>query len=191
MHAGPGIPDLCSPLDGNLVISIKIQLGKGDTQVGILVLINAPLCTRTCAHAHTHFFKSGVDTPQTLGGGGGGLVTKSAKSCLTLVMPWTVARQAPLSMEFSRQEYWSGLPFPSPGNLLYPGIKPGSPALQADSLLTELQGSPNSSSVLKTQVKHPGPSLHHHPCPSYRRRSASSLLLPDWKHSLLLPLQIH
>ena len=91
--------------------------------------------------------------------------------------PWTVARQAPLSLGFSRQEYWSGLPFPSPGNLLYPAIKPGSPAVQADSLLTKLQGSPNSYSVLKTQVKHPGPSPHHHPCPSYRGRSASSLLL--------------
>ena len=45
---------------------------------------------------------------------GGGLV---AKSCLTLVTPWTVAHQAPLSMGFSRQEYWSGLPFPSPGDL--------------------------------------------------------------------------
>ena len=41
--------------------------------------------------------------------------------------PWTVAHQAPLSMEFSRQEYWSGLPFPSPGYLPNPGIKPGSP----------------------------------------------------------------
>ena len=51
--------------------------------------------------------------------------------------PWTVARQAPLSMEFSRQEYWSGLPFPSPGDLLDPGIKPGSPALQANSLPSE------------------------------------------------------
>ena len=51
--------------------------------------------------------------------------------------PWTVARQAPLSMGFSRQEYWSGLPFPSPGSLTDPGIKPGSSALQADSLLTE------------------------------------------------------
>ena len=50
---------------------------------------------------------------------------------------WTVAYQAPLSMEFSRQEYWSGLPFPSPGNLPNPGIKPGSPALQADSLPSE------------------------------------------------------
>ena len=54
----------------------------------------------------------------------------------------TVAFQAPLSMEFSRQGYWSGLPFPSLGDLSDPGIEPGSPALQADSLLTELQGSP-------------------------------------------------
>jgi len=51
--------------------------------------------------------------------------------------PWTVARQAPLSMGFSRQEYWNGLPFPSPGDLPNPGIKPGSLALQI-SLLTEL-----------------------------------------------------
>ena len=47
------------------------------------------------------------------------------------VIPWTVAHQAPLSVEFSRQEYWSGLPFPSPGDLPNPGIKPGSPSLQA------------------------------------------------------------
>ena len=51
--------------------------------------------------------------------------------------PWTVACKIPLSMEFSRQEYWRGLPFPSPGNLSNPGIKSGSPALQADSLLSE------------------------------------------------------
>ena len=50
--------------------------------------------------------------------------------------PWTVARQAPLSMEFSRLEYWSGSPFPSPGDLPNPGIEPRSPALQADSLPT-------------------------------------------------------
>ena len=60
------------------------------------------------------------------------------KLCPTLATPWTVAHQAPLSMGFSRQEYWSGLPFPSPGDLLDPGIKPRSPAMQADSLLTEL-----------------------------------------------------
>ena len=66
----------------------------------------------------------------------GGLVTKS---CPTFANPWTIACQAPLSMRFSRQEYWSGLPFPSPGYPPNPGIKPGSPALQADSLPTELQ----------------------------------------------------
>ena len=65
----------------------------------------------------------------------GGLV---AKSCLTLMTPWAVAHQASLSMAFSRQGYGSGLPFPSPGDLPDPGIKPGSPALQADSLPTEL-----------------------------------------------------
>ena len=54
--------------------------------------------------------------------------------------PWTIAHQAPQSMEFSRQEYWSGLPFPSPGNLLKPGIKSRPPALQADFLLTEVPG---------------------------------------------------
>ena len=55
---------------------------------------------------------------------------------------WTVACQAPLSMEISRQEYWSGLPFPSPGNLSKPGIKPISPALQVDFLLLFQLGSP-------------------------------------------------
>ena len=59
-------------------------------------------------------------------------------SCIQLcVTPWTVAHQAPLSMGFSRQEYWSGLPFPSPGDLPNPGIEPGSPALQADALSSE------------------------------------------------------
>ena len=51
--------------------------------------------------------------------------------------PWTVAHQAPPSMGFSRQEYWSGLPFPSSGDLPNPGTEPGSPALQTDSLPTE------------------------------------------------------
>ena len=57
-----------------------------------------------------------------------------------IVTPWTVAHQAPLSMEFSRQEYWSGLPFPSPGDLPDPGIKPASSALQADALPSEPPG---------------------------------------------------
>ena len=56
--------------------------------------------------------------------------------------PWTVAYQASLSMGFSRQEYWSGLPFPSPGDLPDPGIEPGSPALEADALTSESPGKP-------------------------------------------------
>ena len=68
------------------------------------------------------FFKTGI----------GDLVTKS---CLTLCNPRTVARQALLFMGFSRQEYWSGLPFTSPGDFSHPGLKPRSPVLQADSLL--------------------------------------------------------
>ena len=67
--------------------------------------------------------------------GGGGLVTNL---CPTLGIPWTVACQTPLSMGFFRQEYWSGLPFPSPEDLPNPGIKPRSPTLQADDLPTEL-----------------------------------------------------
>ena len=54
--------------------------------------------------------------------------------------PWTVAHQAPPSIEFSRQEHWSGLPFPSPGDLPNPGIEPGSPTLQADALQSEPPG---------------------------------------------------
>ena len=58
------------------------------------------------------------------------------------MIPRTVAHQAPLSMEFPRQEYWSGLPFPSPENLSDPGIETGSSALQADSLPSEPPGKP-------------------------------------------------
>ena len=55
---------------------------------------------------------------------------------------WTVAHQAPLSIEFSRQEYWSGLTFLPPGDIPDPGIEPGSPALQADTLPSEPPGNP-------------------------------------------------
>ena len=61
------------------------------------------------------------------------------QSCPTLATPRTVTLQTPLSMGFSRQEYWSGLLFPSPGDLSHVGIEPRSPALQADSLPTELR----------------------------------------------------
>ena len=66
-----------------------------------------------------------------------------AQSCPTLCGPMdcsTTPPKVPLSMEFSGQEYWSGLPFPSSGDLPDPGIEPGSPALQADSLLSEPPG---------------------------------------------------
>ena len=67
---------------------------------------------------------------------------KSLSRVRLFATPWTVAYQAPLSMGFSRQEYWSGLPFPSPGHLPNPGIELGSPALQADTLPSEPPGKP-------------------------------------------------
>ena len=64
-------------------------------------------------------------------------------SCVQLfATPWTAAHQAPPSMGFSRQEYWSGLPFLSPGDLPNPGIEPGSPVFQADALTSEPPGKP-------------------------------------------------
>ena len=65
------------------------------------------------------------------------LKVKSLSRVRLFVTPWTVAYQAPPSMGFSRQEYWSGVPFPSLGNLLDPGIEPGSPTFQADALTSE------------------------------------------------------
>ena len=67
---------------------------------------------------------------------------KSLSRVLLFATPWTVAYQAPWSMGFSRQEYWSGLLFPSPGDLPDPGIEPRSPALQADTLPSETPGKP-------------------------------------------------
>ena len=68
---------------------------------------------------------------------------KSLSRVRLFVTPWTVARQAPLSMEFSRQKYWSRLPLPPPGDLPDPGIEPRSPALQADALSSEPPGKPH------------------------------------------------
>ena len=92
--------------------------------VFITVYIHIKLNVCVCVYVHVHAYS---------------VVSNS------FTTPWTVARQAPLSMEFSRQEYWSGLPLPSPGNLPNLGIKPvplASPGLQADSLLLSHQGSP-------------------------------------------------
>ena len=65
---------------------------------------------------------------------------KSLSRVRIFEISWTVAHQAPQSVEFSRQEYWSGLPFPPPGDLLDPGIEPGSPTLQTDALPSEPPG---------------------------------------------------
>ena len=73
---------------------------------------------------------------------------KSLSRVRLFVTPWTVAYQAPPSMGFSRQECWKGLPFPSPGDLPNPGIKPRSPALQADASLSE---PPPKCHILVTQ----------------------------------------
>ena len=86
--------------------------------------------TLTLHSSHTSYTAKDATVGITLAGGGGGV----SKSCLTLVALWAVARQAPPSMEFSRQEYWNGLPFPSPGDLPNPGAEPTSLALQADFL---------------------------------------------------------
>ena len=79
------------------------------------------------------------------------MTVKSLSPVRLFVTPWTVAYQAPLPMGFSRQEYWSGVPFPSPGDLPNPGIEPRSPALQADTLLSE---PPGKSSILRGESKY-------------------------------------
>ena len=76
---------------------------------------------------------------------------KSLSRVQLFATPQTVAYQSPLSMGFSKQEYWSGLPFPSPGDLPDPGIKPGSPALQTDALASEPPGN------LKNNLDHSVP----------------------------------
>ena len=75
---------------------------------------------------------------------------KSLTHFKIFVSPWTIVYQAPPSMECSIQEYWSGLPFPSPENLPDPGIEPGSPTLQVDALLSVPPGKPNNSNKLQS-----------------------------------------
>ena len=77
---------------------------------------------------------------------------KSLSCVRPSVTPWTAAFQAPPSMRFSRQECWSGLPFPSPGDLPNPGIEPGSPALQADALPSEPPGMPNENPKVLAKI---------------------------------------
>ena len=72
---------------------------------------------------------------------------KSLSHVRLFATPWTLAYQAPPSLGFSRQEYWSGSPFPSPGDLPNPGIEPGSPVLKADTLPSEPPGKLDNDNV--------------------------------------------
>ena len=80
-------------------------------------------------------------------------VKVKATHCVYLfATPWTIACQTPLPTELSRQEYWSGLPFPSPEDIPNPEIKPRSPALQADSLPSEPLGKPKNTGVRRLSL---------------------------------------
>ena len=89
-----------------------------------------------------------------------------AKLCPTLVTPRTVACQSVLSMEFSRQEYWCGLPFPSPGDIHNPGIEPESPALETDSLPTNLPGNYSLGRIQSFPFEHHWGGLNHMALPN-------------------------
>ena len=93
---------------------------------------------------------------------------KSLSRVQLFATPWTVAHQAPPSMEFPRQEYWSGLPFPSPGDLPDPGIEPGSLSLQADGLPSEPPGVPIRFRVERIQ-------RINRSCKPYLSRNTSSV----------------
>ena len=96
------------------------------------------------------------------------------------VTPWTVACQAPLSVEFLRQEYWSELPFPSPGDLPNPGVKPWSPTLQADSLPSEPPGKPQREMRKTVYLSHLMVTLASH---RHTRKGATVLnySITHWK----------
>ena len=112
-----------------LITSFQIDGGKMETVIDFIFLGSKITEDSDCSHE----IKRLVPWKKRKG--------KGKFTHQLFVIPWIVACPASLSMEISRQEYWSGLPFPSPGYLPNPGIKPGSPVLQADSLPTELQGS--------------------------------------------------
>ena len=104
------------------------EKGESDFESSCIIRFRCPVSNKINLRVYKETEKCGLFR------GGGCLFTKS---CPTLATLWTVARHAPLPVEFSRQEYWSGLPVPSSGNLPNPGIKPRYPALQVDGLLTD------------------------------------------------------
>ena len=120
---------------------------------------------------------------------------KSLSHVWLLATPWTIAHQAPPSMGFSRQEYWSGLPFSSPGDLPNQGIEPGSPPWQADSLPSVLPGKPRShfrDEEIETQsCKETGSKSHSHlvaePGLEPQVLTISKNAFPTTSHSFFLP----
>ena len=106
--------------------------GMWDSNIWLYILSDKVLL-KISRHKHTHTIYIHINSK---------VKVKSLSRVQLFVTPWTVAYQVPPSMGFSRQEFWSGLPFSSPGDLPNPGIESMSPALQADSLLSEPPGKP-------------------------------------------------
>ena len=152
---------------------------KSVSSISLLNYSSVYVCVCVCVHMHVHL-------------SGHAFVLSHVRLFVT---PWTVAHQAPLSMEFPRQEYWSGLPFFTPGDLLDPEIEPTSPvscALQVDSLPTE----PGKPSLLSgthnlTLEKGPGPSLRG--LPSIKERIAVILMakVEEWIQGLWKPAALN
>ena len=123
--------NLHEKMTSNLVLVVTLSFLSFTTKINIFNTVTVCCIPTTCTnidmcalHIYTHIRASAVSHVQL---------------CAAL---WTVVCQSPLSMGFSRQEYWSGEPFPSPGDLSSSGMEPGAPALQADSLPSELPGKP-------------------------------------------------
>ena len=111
---------------------------------------------------------------------------KSLSRVRLFATPWTVAYQVPPSMGFSRQEYWSGLPFPSPGDLPDPGIEPGSPTFQAEALTSEPPRKPFSGGLDGKESTcnsgDPGSILGLGRPPGEGKRQPTPVLLPGESH---------
>ena len=104
-------------------------------------------------------------------------------SCVRLfVIPWAVDYQASLSMGFSRQKHWSGLPFPSPGDLPNSGIEPRSPALQADALPSEPPGKPSTEPLLKFLLLPTPTSMVSLGFTRFLNRVKEQIESPEWLH---------
>ena len=112
----------------------------------------------------------------------GRVYPRAMRACMCAQFcPWTISLQAPLFMGFSRQEYWSGLPFPSPGDLLEQGIEPSSLALQAESLPFESPGKPRLIKTISfTFVPNNCKLEHCRKCPGWGRGTMTRRIISRW-----------